>query len=452
MGQTVLISCQSSANDAPPWRILLLLIVISLLFTQSCSSNGDQNSIDSAAAIDADGDGLWDIDETAMFQTDPRQADTDGDGIPDRADPQPTVRNTTLPSEVHAIFTQSSNDTTGESRIKLIETRYQQNHLVYAPHGSASGPLLLYQTYLDDVNGDGNYNEVDLRASAIGIMNVDGTRPRILTDLNEAGSIQNNGFIDATPHFSPDGQYIIFVSNRADGESNTRLWVMGHDGSNPRPIQFSNPTDAPLLNQHSDIDVHWGINNQITWTREQFSQPAKSSRVMTGTLDPTSMTIDNVAIRTDSLLGDHDPQISPNGQFIASYRHLNNSLVIPFEPPFVIGEWDLWIGPYSQSGTAVHILNANPVVADFFPRWNITGNKLALWAYDHQAMQAGQDPVDIVIVDIDITTSPFSVTATNRRNITKGAGSPTQWIESMPSWQTDPAKADQLIYDATRER
>ncbi|MDH4155146.1 MAG: hypothetical protein OEV01_15300 [Nitrospira sp.] len=386
-----------------------------------------------------------------MFQTDPRHADTDNDGLPDRADPQPTVRNTTLPSEIHAIFTQSSSDTTGESRVKLVETRYQQNHLVYAPHGATSGPLLLYQTYLADVNEDGNYNEVDLTASAIGIMNVDGTRPRILTDLNGAGAIQNNGFIDATPHFSPDGRYIIFVSNRADGGSNTRLWVMGHDGGNPRQIQFSDTAHAPILNQDADIDVHWGADNRIAWTRERFSQPSQSGRIMTGTLDPTLMTISHVSIRTNSPLGDHDPQVSPNGEFIASYRHLNDSLVIPFEPPFVIGEWDFWVGLYSQSGTTVSILNANPVVADFFPRWNATGDKLALWAYDHQAMQAGKDPVDIVIVDLAITTSPFSVTATNRRNITKGADAPIQWNESMPSWQTDPAKSDQLIYDAIRE-
>lgn len=445
MEQAIQTSCRSSLNAAPPWRMLLLLAVISLLFAQSCSSSGDSGSINSTAAVDTDGDGLWDVDEITLYRTDPRQADTDGDGMSDRADPQPAVRNATIPSEVHAIFTQSSSDTTGASRVKLVETRYQQNHLVYAPHGAASGPLLLYQTYLDDVNKDGNYNEVDLTATAIGIMNVDGTRPRILTDINGAGAIQNNGFIDATPHFSPDGRHIIFVSNRANGGSNTRLWVMGHDGSNPRQIQFSDAADAPLLNQHADVDVHWGIDNRIAWTREPFSQPSRSGQVMTGTLDPTVMTMSNVNIRTNSSLGDHDPQISPNGELIASYRHLNNSLSTPF------GEWDMWVGRYSQSGTAVTILNPNPSVADFFPRWNLTGDKLALWAYDHQAMQAGEDPVDIVVVNLTITTSPFSVTIINQRNITKNADSPIQWNESMPSWQTDPSKADQLVYDAIRE-
>ncbi len=435
---------RSSITTASPWLLLLLTAAL-MLFTQSCSSSGDAGPNNSTAAVDTDGDGLWDIDEITLFQTDPLQSDTDGDGMSDRADPQPIVRNATVPTEVHAIFTQSSNDTTGASRVKLVETRYQQNHLVYAPHGAASGPLLLYQTYLDDVHVDGNYNELDLTATAIGIMNVDGTRPRILTDRNGTGAIQNDGFIDATPHFSPDGKYIIFVSNRADGRSNTRLWVMGHDGNNPRQIQFLNAAHAPILNRDADSDVHWGVGNRIAWKRELSTQSTSVTRILTGTLDPTTMTVSNVTIRTDGPHGDHDPQISPNGEFLTSYRYLNDSAVTPF------GEWDMWVGLYSQSGTAVSIVNANPTVADFFPRWNLSGNKLALWAYDHQAAQAGQDPFDIVVIDLAITTSPFSVTATNWRTITKGAGAPLQWNESMPSWQTDPAKADELVYDAIRE-
>src|SRR3546814_13643997 len=53
---------------------------------------------------------------------------------------------------------------------------------------------------------------------------------------------------DAQPRYSPDGREIVFVSDRAGSED---IWLMGSDGSSPRPIthdpysRFISPSFTP---------------------------------------------------------------------------------------------------------------------------------------------------------------------------------------------------------------
>jgi hypothetical protein len=56
------------------------------------------------------------------------------------------------------------------------------------------------------------------------------------------------------------------------------------------------------------------------------------------------------------------------------------------------------------------------------------------------------DPIDIFIIELDILQTPFSVAVANRTNITVGQG----WIESMPSWSTNPIESHLLVYSASR--
>ena len=55
-------------------------------------------------------------------------------------------------------------------------------------------------------------------------MNADGSRQKRLTD---------NLAEDFYPAWSPDGQQIAFVSNRAGSRD---IWVMNADGSNPKQV------------------------------------------------------------------------------------------------------------------------------------------------------------------------------------------------------------------------
>jgi hypothetical protein len=218
---------------------------------------------------DTDGDGVWDGEEVFVFETDPRDQDTDNDGMNDRGDPLPLTA-TAVPATEHAVFSQNAD---GTARTQLSATRMQENHVVQGPNNAS---YLLYQTYLADVNLDGEFDESDLSASAIAVMNLDGTRPRLLTDYDAFGFRIDNGWIDVTPHPSPDGTHVIWASNRhAGGTSQLRLYVMDIDGERKRQLDYAN---NPPASDELDSDCQWGPGDRIVWKRERITAGARSSR------------------------------------------------------------------------------------------------------------------------------------------------------------------------------
>jgi Tol biopolymer transport system component len=372
-----------------------------------------------------------------VFDTNPNDSDTDNDGMSDRADPLPRTA-TAVPATEHALFTQNAD---GTGRMQLTSTRMEENHVVQGPNGAG---YLLYQTYLSDVNLDGEFDENDLAASAIGIMNLDGTRPGLLTDYDAFGFRIDNGWIDVTPHPSPDGRYVIWASNRqAGGTSQLRLYVMRTNGSGKIQLDYAN--DAPASDE-LDSDPMWGPGDRVVWKRERITAGARSSHLFTATVNRNSWRLENVTERTapaDGTLtffppGDYDPQLSPDGNWIASYRHLANA-------PGPFGDWDAFVGRVSdaaQPGDAsITFLAPAASIADLFPRWNAASNRLALWSVDSTLVG---DATDVLVFDLDLTGATPAVTAIH--NVTAGAG----WTESMPSWSTDSATPNKLYFSAAR--
>ncbi|MCU7917430.1 MAG: hypothetical protein KZQ95_03625 [Candidatus Thiodiazotropha sp. (ex Epidulcina cf. delphinae)] len=417
---------------------------------QEASLGTDPNS------ADTDNDRIWDGEEVNMFNTNPTLSDTDGDNMTDGADPQPALANVTPADPNSGLFVEYgvfTNNATGTSPVRITNTRFEENHLVYAPTTATEEPFLIYQTYIDDTNDDTLFNEGDLPGSAIAIMNTDGSRPRYLTDIDATtGMISNNDSVDATPEPSPDGKYIIFVSDRDNpGSFQLKLYVMEIDGENPTRVSYA--SNAPAADE-IDADPFWGVDNRITFKRQRFSSGTPQfSRVYTATIDTATMMLHDVTERTSGSNlplatangpGDFDPKISPNGSFIASYRHLSDSVAL-------FGDYDIWVGQYTDpaqpGSSSIVLLDQDTQVADLFPRWNITGNRLAAWQLDGLALSAGMDAIDIVVYDLNVQTSPFSITAT-KTNITPDNDG---WFETMPSWNTDPGRADELVYSASRQ-
>ncbi|MCA9774129.1 MAG: PD40 domain-containing protein, partial [Myxococcales bacterium] len=259
-----------------------------------------------------------------MYLTNPLAPDTDGDAYDDRADPEPNAANAPIDGE-YSVFTDNA---TGTARTALTVTAHLENHVVYLPAASPAAPRFLYQRYLRDVNDDNAFDEGDLLASAIGIMNADGSRPRLLTDVNAQGEVEDDGAIDAVPSPSPDGAYVLFASDRGGGfQTDLRLWVMDIDGGNPRMVAFLDGDGAPLPFQEIDADPFWGPGNRVAFKRHVLGIPS-FSRLYVGDLDPVAATVTNLTLRTDgpprslqgTPAGDYDPWISPDGQWIASYR------------------------------------------------------------------------------------------------------------------------------------
>ncbi len=425
-------------------------------------TNAQEDSLGTSATNpDSDGDRIWDGEEVNMFGTIPTVADSDNDGMDDGADPQPMIPNpipvdsTTGNPRQYAVFTDNAQ---GNARQRITDTHFEINHVVYASQSAVGSPFLIYQTYLADSNNDGKYDEGDLAASAIGIMNVDGARPRILTDLDLAtGLVLDNGAVDATPEPSPDGRLIVFVSNRQNTSTfQLKLYTMEIDGSNPTALVYSPPSSGPDITAGEiDADPHWGPGNTLTFKRETLvpsPTDPRYSRVYTATIDTANMTISNVVLRTDepdtvlvTTPGDFDPKISPDGSMITSYRHISD----PTNPasPGDFGDYDFWVGQFSapnQPATAsITFLDVDPTTINLFPRWNLGSDKIAVW---RSTPGLTPDPIDIVVFDLSVQMSPFSVTISNQVNITQGGG----WIETMPSWNTDPSQPDTLIYSASR--
>ena len=184
---------------------------------------------------DSDGDGIWDREEVAMFGTLPLIPDSDGDGMPDREDPHPLFAETAPPRE----FGVFRSDLEDGARSRLLRTYYQVNHLVHVPGTVPGGPFLVFQASLSDTDGDGILTDRDRTASAIGVMGTDGSRPRLITDLNAQGRIEDDGHVDAVPAVSPDGRYVVYISDRSTPlPEDYRLWIMDIDGSDPRQPPF----------------------------------------------------------------------------------------------------------------------------------------------------------------------------------------------------------------------
>jgi hypothetical protein len=387
--------------------------------------------------VDSDDDDVWDGEELFVFDTDPRDADTDGDGMNDRADPRPLVA-TALPATEHALFTQNVD---GSGRAQLTSTRMQENHVVQGPNNAN---YLLYQTYLNDVNLDGEFDENDLSASAIAVMNPDGTRPSLLTDYDGFGFRVDNGWIDVTPHPSPDGRFVIWASNRhAGGTSQLRLYTMEIDGDRKRQLDYAND---PPAGDELDSDPMWGPGDRIVWKRERTAG-VRASRLYTGTLNRNTWRLENVRQRTAPTAGtlsffppgDYDPQLSPDGNWIASYRHLADA-------PGPLGEWDVFVGrvsdPAQPADASITFLLPDATIADFFPRWNAASNRLALWSLDSSVVNG--DAIDVYVFDLNLAGATPAVTAVH--NVSAGGG----WDESMPSWSTDAATPNKLYFSASR--
>lgn len=123
----------------------------------------------------------------------------------------------------------------------------------------------------------------------IWIMEADGNNPKQLTD---------NEIADYAPKVSPDGRYIVFISNRL-GERN--LWRMNIDGTNV--IQLSNLPNSifPSISPDSNLVYFSAIDSNT-------NRP---------TLRKVSINGGEV-IRMSDLLT-ISPQISPDGKYLACY-------------------------------------------------------------------------------------------------------------------------------------
>jgi TolB protein len=142
------------------------------------------------------------------------------------------------------------------------------------PDFSPDGQQIAYSSQRDNGHGDKGHDE-------IWVMNADGSNQTQLTNTDTTVS-------NIAPAWSPNGQQILFQSNRdlnADGTANSEIYVMNADGS-----------DQTRLTNHDgrDEDPAWSPNGQqITYHRDIDPISAQILQIYTINADgsnPTQLT------------------------------------------------------------------------------------------------------------------------------------------------------------------
>lgn len=283
----------------------------------------------------------------------------------------------------------------GSNRTRLTETPFMENHV----HVSPDGTMILFSRFTEDLTGDGRIDEDDAFSSEIGIRNIDGTEPQLLTD--------NDLIIDAVPVWSPDGTRILFASSRNSppGGLDLDLFVMDLNGEN-----LINLTDTP---DTIEADPHW-VGSTIIFKKEVLNNPTYHSEIWImdedGT-DQTRLTSPQIpGVSTGPFrFGDYDPKISPDGSEVAFYRHRNDVGI------FGLGDWDLYV--MDIDGTNETEISDNDIV-DIMPTWSPDGTQLAFWVLTEDLKDIG----DIYVIDAD---------GSNRRKVTQ---EPEFLFEEQPDW------------------
>ncbi len=269
---------------------------------------------------------------------------------------------------------------------------YHGNKLRNNLRVSPDGEWVLYVEYTADQNDDGYANDLDFRSAEIGLMRLDGSDAHTITD---------DGFIDITPTWAPDGAHIMFASNRDnqieedEDEFILDLFVMDTEGehivniTNTADVSEANPSWSgdvvALLRHEKDADKNatqgiWMIDCSL----DNMDECGSNLRVL------TSPTFEDAG-DTFHTLGDTGPRISPDGTRVVFYRHRGEEWKIGNMP---IGDWDIYT--IAVDGGADTLVSQG-AEADFTPSWSPDGTRFAFSVISEDQSNMN----DIYVIDVD---------------------------------------------------
>ena len=146
------------------------------------------------------------------------------------------------------------------------------------------------------------------------------------------------------PRLSPDGQHLAFLS--ADSRGRYSVWVADADGSNARRLT---PTGA------EDASPSWSPKSDQVVLSRRVKDRFALWLVDVGTREATQL--------TNPAVGDFEPDWSPDGERIA------------FSRIDKLGNYDIWVLPVDSPGKAVRLTRVP--AEDGGPVWSPDGTEIA---------------------------------------------------------------------------
>ena len=259
--------------------------------------------------------------------------------------PTPSVIATPVITDNSRIVFASNRD--GDSDIYMMNTDGANVVQLTNDDGQDWDPRLFYNKIVFVSNMDGD-NEIY-------IMNIDGTNITQLTD---------NNVEDIDSLFSPDGNKIVFVSNRTGGDRD--IYTMNIDGTNVIPL-----TD------------NTAIDETPSWSPDGSKIAFASNR--NGNFDAYIMNADgtNVIQLTNSIEQEWPRSWSPDGSKIALHYFIDNSFDI-----------------YTINTDGTNIIRlTNNAVNDSEPFWSPDGSKIIFFSDrdgDNEIYVMNTDGTDVV--------------------------------------------------------
>ena len=205
-------------------------------------------------------------------------------------------------------------DLNGRLARRITKNNYHEEHPKFSPDGNRIIFVRNMGGIAPGVGLDPKHNEIFVYDMRTGVE----TR------------LTRNNVEDGHPEWSFDGRRLAFHSRRNHPDGKATLWIMEADGSRPRQISALQPGDL------SHLDPNWGPDGQwLAFVSHREEGNHRYSRIEKIRLDGAQRTVLSSGGKSlqssgegkQALLGDMDPNHSPDGAMIWSARRLKDGLV-----------------------------------------------------------------------------------------------------------------------------